>query len=131
MITSGIDSFAPLESRVKLSPTGWKNTVQTIIACVSNVAAAQMAYKPPIQDYDEGTFRNPTDFWVSLCLCVVVLVGPGIIANKYRGDEAGITYWKYFIFSLAASFIALLFSQSTELSLFIGICVIGYGLISS
>ena len=131
MFANDANVFSPLDLRVNLSRMKWKNTVQTIIACVSNVAGAQMAFRPPLQDYDEGTFRNPTDFWVILCLCVVVFVGPGIIANKYRGDESDITYWKYFIFTLAASFAALLFSHSTQLSLFIGICVIGYGLISS
>jgi len=89
----------------------------------------QMGMRMPAPDYDEGTFKDPFDFWVVLILSVLMFVGPALIAKSETGDGAGITYWKWWFITATGSFLMMSLSEIPLVVLITALIILSYGVL--
>jgi len=57
---------------------------------------AQMGARMPPIDYDEGAFRNPSDWWWTVLIIANLIIAPYLITRKDL-DFGGVAYFKWFI----------------------------------
>jgi hypothetical protein len=91
-------------------------------------ALGQMGARMPPIDYDEGSFSNPSDWWLTLLWAIILFAGPALIAKNKDGDDAGIEYWKWWFITLVGSFTILLFFKTPLASLLSSIAILIYGI---
>ena len=96
-----------------------------VLSMPLNVFGQMGARMPPV-DYDEGSFRNPSDWWLTFIWAIVLFVGPILVAKRKDGDDAGIEYWKWWFITLVGSFIILLFFKTPLASLLSSIAILIY-----
>ena len=75
-------------------------------------------------DYDEGGFRNPSDFWIALCIALIHFIAPALISSK-----TGEFYWKWwFVFFGGFAFSAAFLPRSSTYFLLVYVVITIYGL---
>ena len=75
-------------------------------------------------DYDEGGFKNPADFWITLCISLIHFIAPAIISSK-----TGEFYWKWwFVFFGGFAFSVVFLPKSTTYFLLVYVAITIYGL---
>ena len=75
-------------------------------------------------DYDEGEFKNPSDFWITLCIALIHFIAPALISSK-----TGEFYWKWwFVFFGGFAFSVAFLPKSTSYFLLVYVVITIYGL---
>jgi len=80
-------------------------------------AIAQMGMRMPPPDYDEGSFKDPTDFWLVLTLALVIFIGPYLISKEHFGDEGRLIYWKWLMIFKVIAIGLVLITKSIGIAL--------------
>jgi len=80
-------------------------------------AIAQMGMRMPPPDYDEGTFNNPTDFWLAFAIALVIFIGPTLISKDRFESGHQLIYWKWVITSMIISSALLSITRSLGITL--------------
>jgi hypothetical protein len=83
----------------------------------------------PSDNFDGG-FKNTNDFYINLTSVLICFIAPFYIAKNKFGDDASLTYWKWWFILVATSMLTALIFRDYTITMIVLIAIGFFGLTS-